>query len=126
MELIKNHFNVNETLHSDHTISNETIEAAGEMFIYLYLCPKFNWRWTNFYVDLLQNSPLDIIIQTLNRIMYTGKIKGDKYIFNVTKKVFLKVFDSFNINISMPYNKWHKGNLRSNETGKIKLVKGVG
>ena len=124
LELIKNHFNVNETLHSDHTISNETIEAAGEMFIYLYLCPKFNWRWTNFYVDLFQNSTPDVIVQTLNRIMYTaGRIKEDKSNFNLTKKVFLKVLDSFNLLI--PYNKLSKGYLTNNATGKVKLLKVV-
>ena len=123
LELIKSHFNINETLKSDSDISNETIEAAGEMFIYLNLCPKYMWRWTNFYVDMLLNSPPDVLVQTLNRIMYTGKIKEDKSIFNLTKKVFLKVLDSFNLLI--PYNKLSRGNLTTNATGKVKLLKVV-
>ena len=124
LTMIANHFDINETVPSDHTISNETIEAAGDMFIYLYLCPKFNWRWTNFYVDLFQNSTPDVIVQTLNRIMYTaGRIKENKSNFNLTKKVFLKVLDSFNLLI--PYNKLSKGYLTNNATGKVKLLKVV-
>ena len=61
------------------------------MFIYWNLCPKFMYDWTEFYIDLMQNASLDIIVQTLNRIMVTAKIKGERSIFDIAKNIFLKI-----------------------------------
>ena len=72
-------------------ISHEQLKTFGEMFIYWNLCPKFMYDWTEFYIDLMQNASPDIIVQTLNRIMVTAKIKGDKSIFDIAKNIFLKI-----------------------------------
>ena len=91
IELIEKELDLNTTDDFNDKVSNETLEIAGEMFIYLNLCPKFMWRWINLYVDLLQNSPPDIIVQTLNRILYQAKKNNDKSVFNITKSLFIKI-----------------------------------
>ena len=66
-------------------------KAAGEMFIYLTLCPKFMFEWKQLYVDLLQNGPPDIIVQTLNRIIAIGIRKKDKVVTRIAKDIFHKI-----------------------------------
>ena len=58
------------TINSDN-LTEEDYEEAGKMFIYLNMCPKFLFDWTKLYIDLLNNSSPDLIVQTLNRIMVT-------------------------------------------------------
>ena len=83
------------------------------MFIYLNLCPKFMWRWINLYVDLLQNSPPDIIVQTLNRILYEAKKNNDKSVFNITKSLFIKI--TKNLSLDETYSKLtHKNQSKVN------------
>ena len=67
------------------------------MFIYLNLCPKFMFDWTQLYVDLFQNASPDVIVQTLNRIMVTGKQKGDKTVVDFARKIFAKIADIFKL-----------------------------
>ena len=71
--------------------------AAAEMFIYLNNCPKFMFDWTLLFTKLFQNSSPNIIVQTLNRIMLTGKMKGDNTIMNISKQIFMKVTDMFSL-----------------------------
>ena len=59
--------------------------AAGEMLIYLIYCSCFKWK--QLYVDLMQNGPPDIIVQTLNRIIAIGIRKKDKIITNTAKNI---------------------------------------
>lgn len=80
-----------------YKIENEYLETAGQMFIYWNLCPKFMYDWTQFYTDLMQNAQLDIIIQTLNRIMVTAKTSGDKAILDIAKKIFARITESDNL-----------------------------
>ena len=53
--------------------------------------------WTQIYVDLLQNASPDVIVQTLNRIMVTGKQKGDKTVVDFARKIFAKIADIFKL-----------------------------
>ena len=71
--------------------STKDYERSGEMFIYLNLCPKFMFDWTQLYVDLFKNASPDIIVQTLNRIMVTGKVKEDEAVTNIARKIFDRV-----------------------------------
>ena len=66
-------------------------KAAGEMFIYLTLCPKFMFEWKQLYVDLLQNGSPDIILQTLNRIIAIGIRKEDKVVTNIAKHILSRI-----------------------------------
>ena len=68
-------------------IPQKHMETAGQMFIYAFMCPKFMFDWTQLYMDLLQNSSPDIIIQTFNRIIITGEKNGDEIIVEKTKKI---------------------------------------
>ena len=113
MELIEKELGLNTTDDFNNKVSNETLEIAGEMFIYLNLCPKFMWRWINLYVDLLQNSPPDIIVQTLNRILYQAKKNNDKSVFNITKSLFIKI--TKNLSLDETYSKLtHKNQSKVN------------
>ena len=66
----------NDTINTDN-FTEEDYEAAGKMFIYLNMCPKFLFDWTKLYIELLNNSSPDLIVQTLNRIMVTATSKKD-------------------------------------------------
>ena len=72
-------------------ITDETFQTAKEMFFYLYLCPKYKYDWILLLSNLLENTSLDIILQTLNRIMVTGKLKNDKILEDIAKKIFIRV-----------------------------------
>ena len=77
-----------------YNIPKDFVDAAGEMFIYWNLCPKFLYDWTQFYADLIQNASPDIILLTLNRIIVTAKMRGDKNIFDITKNILMKFLHS--------------------------------
>ena len=63
--------------------------AAGEMLIYLIYCSCFKWK--QLYVDLMQNGPPDIIVQTLNRIIAIGIRKEDKVVTNIAKHILSRI-----------------------------------
>ena len=52
----------------DETLTNEELQTAGEMFIYLTMCP-YTKPWIVFYKDLFLAQSPDQIILTLNRVM---------------------------------------------------------
>ena len=83
-----------------HNFSNEQFESAAEMFIYLNLCPKFMSNWVKLYVELLQNGSPGMIVQTLNRILITARLKKDKTIRQISKKIFEKVNKSLALTFS--------------------------
>ena len=106
----------------------EKYRIAGEMFIYLTQCPKFMFEWTQLYVDLLQNASPDVMVQTLNRILITGRMKGDNIVTDIAKNIFMmtstnlslkfQTIDAFtksNQNITNQIDK----NLIGNERGKL-------
>ena len=72
-------------------------KAAGEMFIYLTQCPKFMFEWTQLYVDLLQNASPDVIVQALNRIMITGRMKGHNIVTDIARNIFAKVSNKLSL-----------------------------
>ena len=73
------------------SFESEQYKTAAEMFIYLTLCPKFKFDWKVLYVDLFQNAPPNVIVETLNRIMITGRKKNDLAIVDITKGILEKV-----------------------------------
>ena len=74
-----------------HKFRKESYEMAGKMFLYLNLCPKFMYEWVQLYVDLFKNATPYVIVQTLNRIMVTGKEKKDKTVTNIARKIFNRI-----------------------------------
>ena len=65
-------------------LTNEELQTAAEMFIYLNSCPtKWSKSWSSFYKDLFLTQPTNQIILTLNRMMKTkrsedGKLRAEK------------------------------------------------
>ena len=63
----------------NETLTNEELQTAAEMFIYLNSCPtKWSKSWSSFYKDLFLSLPADQIILTLNRMMKTKRSEEDK------------------------------------------------
>ena len=71
---------------STGSLTFEKVQKAGEMFIFLTLCPKFMFDWIQLYFYLLQNASPEIMVQTLNRIKVSGKLKGD-----IASKIFTRI-----------------------------------
>ena len=79
-----------ETL-TDNIIDNieeETFETAGEMFLFLNLCPKMMNEWIIFYVNLFQNSDPDVMAQALNRILKIENEKKDQLNLKIAQNIF--------------------------------------
>ena len=93
---LNKHFEVEvEDTENILNLTNEYLEAAGEMFIYFSVCPKFMYEWGHFYIDLIESSSPDIIVQTLNRILVAAKEKEDKSVIHIVKRIFLKISQRF-------------------------------
>ena len=80
-----------------NNISIEKCKVAAEMFIYLNICPKYDWynwfnSWNLFYNDLFNNHAPDEILLTLNRIMKSDIAHNDlKDEITVAEKLFRKL-----------------------------------
>ena len=102
--------------HINHDINKilafeaESYERAAKMFIYLNFCPKFMFDWTQLYINLFQNSPLDLIIQTANRIMVTAYSKNDRIVALIGGKIGHKLYETFQLKF-YTIDKFIKGDL---------------
>ena len=86
-----------KNLSTSYNISNECLEAAGQMYIYMFLCPKFMFDWTTFYLDMMQNASTDTIIQTLNRINITGNMNSETPIVDIARKILNRIQQEFSL-----------------------------
>ena len=87
---------------SDKIIDNigkETYETAGEMFLFLNLCPKLMNEWIIFYVNLFQNSDPDVMAQALNRILKIENEKKDKLNVKIAEKIFMNFRKKFSVQL---------------------------
>ena len=87
---------------SDKIIDNigeETYETAGEMFLFLNLCPKLMNEWIIFYVNLFQNSSPDVMAQALNRILKIENEKKDKLNLQIAQKIFKNFRKKFSVQL---------------------------
>ena len=106
---------------SNYTIGNNSIydftdtecKTAGEMFIYLNLCPKFMFEWTQLYVDLFSKASPSIIVQTLNRVMITSKLMRDETTLDIARKIFITVNKILSLNFET-ISTLSEGNLNIN------------
>ena len=89
---IEDGLNVMATDITFENITDEALEMAGEMFIYLNQCPGYLYGWQLFYSDLLNGSPPDVIILTLNRILKSAKNSED-VIANLAKMILGRITD---------------------------------
>ena len=87
-----------DPLNQIEALTNEELQTAAEMFIYLNSCPtKWSKSWSSFYKDLFLTQPTNQIILTLNRMMKTeasqdkdGKILAEKLLRKSAKLLSLK------------------------------------
>ena len=73
--------------HINDTLTKKELKTAGEMFIYLIMCPDEIKPWLLFYKDLFQFQSPDQIILTLNRLM-----KGPRTHTNEIYKKLAEIF----------------------------------
>ena len=79
-------------------ISDETMELATKIYIYLGNCPKQYWyywdRWINLYTDILRNHNIRTFLLTLSRILTSSREKGSMELEMATR-LFRKLSDIF-------------------------------
>ena len=100
LERKTNTYYFDEDLNKSYNFTNNCLNTASNMFLYYNMCPKFIYEWSRFFVDLMNNSPPDVIVQTLNRIMVTAKMKNDKNVRNIVKNLFWKIGEKFDENLN--------------------------
>ena len=76
------------------TLTREELRTAGEMFLYLNLCPDKMKPWIVFYKDLFQTQSPDQIILTLNRLMKGSRTQTNEH-FEELAEMLLKRILSF-------------------------------
>jgi len=77
-------------LWSQYHFTKNQLDVAGEMYIYLNMCPKFMDDWIQLYANIIQNFSPDYIVQALNRIIITGRMKRDATIEDIARKILIK------------------------------------
>ena len=77
-------------------LTEETLSAAAELYIYLIYCPTDKMKeWQDFYRDLLTR-PLKTIILTLSSIMSKKRMMSNSE-FNLASKIFTKISSAFDL-----------------------------
>ena len=90
-------------------VTEEIFNTAGEMFVYLYHCPRGgNKKWIQFYKDLLQSHELDVMLLTLNRLMKSTQRDTATKILD-----YLEIHWNLNFRNIMPSAKDHFQNLNT-------------
>ena len=69
--------------------TREEIQTAGDLFLYLTMCPDAIKPWLVFYRDLFKTHSLDQIILSLNRQMKRPQTKSNEFFKNLAD-IFLK------------------------------------
>ena len=79
-------------------MTEETLETAGEMYIYLIYCPSDSRTvsWSQFYRDLLTDHQPTTILLTLARVLSKVK-KTFRQEYNVANSMFLKFSSLFKL-----------------------------
>ena len=81
-------------------ISDETLELATKIYIYLGNCPQkhwYNWdTWRNFYTDILRDFSIRNFLLTLSRILTTSREKGGME-YELSKRLFGKLSNIFDL-----------------------------
>ena len=115
LDAIEGHLNItsNTTIHK--SVSEDTLNDAGEMFIYLLTCSKPKLGWIQFYKDLLGNSSPKMIILELNRILHSNKLSENS-------QVEKQVLDLVTRKLNLSYSNLNSLNGSWNKDGKIHFI----
>ena len=104
-------------------VSEETLKAAAELYVYLIYCPTDKRKeWRDFYTNLLRK-PLKTIILTLSSIMSQKKMMSN-FEFNIASKIFTEISSLFDLkgrNIDQ-FLKMTAGNNNTDEDDITRLI----
>ena len=92
---IEEYLGVASNLTIQENVKENALESAGDMFIYLLTCTKQKLGWIQFYENLMENFPPNIIVLELNRLLHSKKNSHSiekKVLYLVRKK--LNIFDN--------------------------------
>ena len=73
----------------DGTFTNEELQSATELFLYLIMCPDTIKPWIVFYKDLFQTQTQNQIILSLNRVMKKPRTPANEF-FKTLAGIILK------------------------------------
>ena len=82
VEAVEQELQIESSEQINDNLTNDKLQTAAEMFVYLIMCPNDMKPWIVFYKNLFKTQSPDQIILTLNRI-----IKGSKtvHLTNIAK-----------------------------------------
>ena len=100
-------------------VGKESLGTAAQMFLYLNLCPKFMFEWTQLYDDLFQNYPPNIILQTLNRILKLDLTSETNILLKITEKIFSKITDKWSLTYKIIIHDLTKDNSTASDAENI-------
>ena len=72
----------------NETLTNEELQTAGEIFVYLIMCSDTMKPWIIFYKELFQTQSPDQIILTLNRLMKGVKTAQTEHFARIAESLF--------------------------------------
>ena len=73
------------------TLTREELRTAGEMFLYLNMCPDKIKPWIGFYKDLFQTQSPDQIILTLNRLMKGSRTRTNEHLKELAEMLLKRI-----------------------------------
>ena len=74
------------------TLTREELRTAGEMFLYLNMCPDEIKPWIVFYKDIFQTQSPDQIILTLNRLMKGPRTQTNEHFKELAEMLLKRIF----------------------------------
>ena len=75
------------------TLTNEELKTAGEMFLYLIMCPDTIKPWIVFYKDLFQTQSPNQIILSLNRVMKGPRTPTNEFFKSLAGTLFKRILN---------------------------------
>ena len=79
-------------------ISSIDINEAGELFVFLAICPKIYWiAWSEFFDNLLENYNLKIILLNLFRIRLRAEVLEMESELDVSTSLLLEITKKFQL-----------------------------
>ena len=85
---------------TSQAISDETMELATKIYIYLANCPKEYWYywdiWMTFYTDISRHHNVRTFLLTLSRTLTASREKG-RMEFELSLRLFRKLSDIFHL-----------------------------
>ena len=96
-----------EEVNNNINMTDSDLSIIAEKFIYLNNCPGIFKPWIQFYMDLFENQPPNMIILILNRIQLGPNGKHNLKWKDIARKLFEKVRTSFSLNYKETENDNH-------------------